>query len=121
MPRINNPKPPKRAPKIDTRRGAKKKPCSFCQHGVDTVDYKDSRSCASTSRTAARFADARSRATASSTSATSPTPSRPLASWRCCPTRSAPSPNVVEVAATATTAGRARRAPTLTDRPRPRA
>jgi small subunit ribosomal protein S18 len=41
MPRINNPKPPKRAPKIDTRRGAKKKPCSFCQHGVATVDYKD--------------------------------------------------------------------------------
>ena len=41
MPRINNPKPPKRAPKIDTRRGVKKKPCSFCQHGVDTVDYKD--------------------------------------------------------------------------------
>jgi len=41
MPRINNPKPPKRAPKIDTRRGAKKKPCSFCQHGVGTVDYKD--------------------------------------------------------------------------------
>jgi small subunit ribosomal protein S18 len=41
MPRINNPKPPKRAPKIDTRRGAKKKPCSFCQHGVDRVDYKD--------------------------------------------------------------------------------
>jgi len=41
MPRINNPKPPKRAPKIDTRRGAKKKPCSFCQHGVHTVDYKD--------------------------------------------------------------------------------
>jgi small subunit ribosomal protein S18 len=41
MPRINNPKPPKRAPKIDIRRGAKKKPCSFCQHGVDHVDYKD--------------------------------------------------------------------------------
>jgi small subunit ribosomal protein S18 len=41
MPRINNPKPPKRAPKIDTRRGAKKKPCSFCQHGVGSVDYKD--------------------------------------------------------------------------------
>ena len=41
MPRINNPTPPKRAPKIDTRRGAKKKPCSFCQHGVHTVDYKD--------------------------------------------------------------------------------
>src|ERR1700691_900937 len=41
MPRINNPKPPKRAPKIDIRRGAKKKPCSFCQHGVDRVDYKD--------------------------------------------------------------------------------
>jgi len=41
MPRINNPKPPKRAPKIDIRRGAKKKPCSFCQHGVDQVDYKD--------------------------------------------------------------------------------
>jgi small subunit ribosomal protein S18 len=32
---------PKRAPKIDTRRGVKKKPCSFCQHGVGTVDYKD--------------------------------------------------------------------------------
>jgi ribosomal protein S18 len=41
MPRINNPKPPKRAPKVDIRRGAKKKPCSFCQHGVDRVDYKD--------------------------------------------------------------------------------
>ena len=40
MPRINNPKPPKRAPKIDSRR-TKKKPCSFCQHGVGTVDYKD--------------------------------------------------------------------------------
>lgn len=40
MPRINNPKPPKRAPKIDNRR-VKKKPCSFCQHGVATVDYKD--------------------------------------------------------------------------------
>ncbi len=41
MPRRNNPTPPKRAPKIDIRRGAKKKPCSFCQHGVDRVDYKD--------------------------------------------------------------------------------
>ncbi len=41
MPRINNPKPPKRAPKVDTRRGVKKKPCAFCQHGVDRVDYKD--------------------------------------------------------------------------------
>jgi ribosomal protein S18 len=41
VPRINNPKPPKRAPKIDIRRGVKKKPCSFCQHGVDRVDYKD--------------------------------------------------------------------------------
>jgi ribosomal protein S18 len=41
MPRRNNPTPPKRAPKIDIRRGAKKKPCSFCQHGVDHVDYKD--------------------------------------------------------------------------------
>jgi small subunit ribosomal protein S18 len=41
MPRINNPKPPKRAPKIDIRRGTKKKPCSFCQHGVSHVDYKD--------------------------------------------------------------------------------
>jgi small subunit ribosomal protein S18 len=40
MPRINNPKPPKRAPKIDNRR-TKKKPCSFCQHGVVSVDYKD--------------------------------------------------------------------------------
>jgi small subunit ribosomal protein S18 len=41
MPRINNPKPPKRAPKIDPRRGLKKKPCSFCEHGVASVDYKD--------------------------------------------------------------------------------
>ncbi len=41
MPRINNPKPPKRAPKVDIRRGTKKKPCAFCQHGVDRVDYKD--------------------------------------------------------------------------------
>src|SRR5487761_2706515 len=41
MPRINMPTLPKRAPKIDTRRGAKKKPCSFCQHGVGSVDYKD--------------------------------------------------------------------------------
>jgi ribosomal protein S18 len=32
---------PKRAPKIDVRRGGKKKPCSFCQHGVGSVDYKD--------------------------------------------------------------------------------
>lgn len=41
MPRKNMPTLPKRAPKIETRRGAKKKPCSFCQHGVDAVDYKD--------------------------------------------------------------------------------
>jgi len=41
MPRKNMPTLPKRAPKIDTRRGAKKKPCSFCQHGVGAVDYKD--------------------------------------------------------------------------------
>jgi small subunit ribosomal protein S18 len=41
MPRKNMPTLPKRAPKIDTRRGVKKKPCSFCQHGVGTVDYKD--------------------------------------------------------------------------------
>ncbi len=40
MPRINNPKPPKRAPKVDPRR-VKKKPCAFCQHGVVSVDYKD--------------------------------------------------------------------------------
>jgi small subunit ribosomal protein S18 len=40
MPRINNPKPPKRAPK-ETGRKVKKKPCSFCQHGVSYVDYKD--------------------------------------------------------------------------------
>lgn len=40
MPRINNPKPPKRAPK-DTGRRVKKKPCAFCQHGVTFVDYKD--------------------------------------------------------------------------------
>ncbi len=40
MPRINNPKPAKRAPKVDPRR-VKKKPCSFCAHGVATVDYKD--------------------------------------------------------------------------------
>ncbi len=41
MPRKNMPTLPKRAPKIETRRGAKKKPCSFCAHGVGTVDYKD--------------------------------------------------------------------------------
>ena len=41
MPRINNPKPPKRAPKIDLRRGQKKKPCVFCMNGVGSVDYKD--------------------------------------------------------------------------------
>src|SRR3974390_798952 len=40
MPRINNPKPPKRAPK-DTGRRVKKKPCAFCQHGVAYIDYKD--------------------------------------------------------------------------------
>jgi small subunit ribosomal protein S18 len=40
MPRINNPKPPKRAPKDNGRR-VKKKPCAFCQHGVTYVDYKD--------------------------------------------------------------------------------
>ena len=40
MPRINNPKPPKRAPKDNGRR-LKKKPCSFCQHGVSYIDYKD--------------------------------------------------------------------------------
>ena len=40
MPRINNPKPPKRAPKIDSRHH-KKKPCAFCAHGVTHVDYKD--------------------------------------------------------------------------------
>ncbi len=40
MPRINNPKPPKRAPKDNGRR-VKKKPCAFCQHGVTFVDYKD--------------------------------------------------------------------------------
>jgi small subunit ribosomal protein S18 len=40
MPRINNPKPPKRAPK-DAGRRVKKKPCAFCQHGVAHVDYKD--------------------------------------------------------------------------------
>ena len=41
MPRKNMPTVPKRAPKVDIRRGAKKKPCYFCQHGVDAVDYKD--------------------------------------------------------------------------------
>ena len=41
MPRINNPKPPKRAPKADARRLKKMKPCAFCQHGVAHVDYKD--------------------------------------------------------------------------------
>ena len=40
MPRINNPKPAKRAPKVDPRR-VKKKPCAFCAHGVVSVDYKD--------------------------------------------------------------------------------
>ena len=46
MPRINNPKPPKRAPKIDPRRGQKKKPCSFCVHGTQFIDYKDLKSLA---------------------------------------------------------------------------
>jgi len=41
MPRINNPKPPKRAPKMDPRRGQKKKPCAFCVAGATYVDYKD--------------------------------------------------------------------------------
>jgi small subunit ribosomal protein S18 len=41
MPRKNTPTPPKRAPKIDPRRNLKKKPCSFCMHGVGSVDYKD--------------------------------------------------------------------------------
>jgi small subunit ribosomal protein S18 len=41
MPRKNMPTLPKRAPKIDTRRGIKKKPCAFCQQGVGAVDYKD--------------------------------------------------------------------------------
>jgi small subunit ribosomal protein S18 len=41
MPRINNPKPPKRAPKIDPRRGQKKKPCAFCVAGATYIDYKD--------------------------------------------------------------------------------
>jgi hypothetical protein len=78
MPRINNPKPPKRAPKIDTRRGAKKKPCSFCQHGVDTVDYKD------LAQLRKYISDR-----ANSTNATSPMPLRPLVNSRCCPIRSA--------------------------------
>ena len=38
MPRINNPKPPKRAPKIDNRR-VKKKPCSFCVEKTPHVSY----------------------------------------------------------------------------------
>jgi len=41
MPRKNMPTLPKRAPKIENRRGLKKKACSFCQHGVGSVDYKD--------------------------------------------------------------------------------
>ena len=41
MPRKNMPTLPKRAPQIENRRGLKKKACSFCQHGVGSVDYKD--------------------------------------------------------------------------------
>lgn len=41
MPRKNMPTLPKRAPKIENRRGLKKKACTFCQHGVGSVDYKD--------------------------------------------------------------------------------
>jgi small subunit ribosomal protein S18 len=42
MPRKNTPPIPKsRAPKIDPRRGQKKKPCSFCAHGTKFIDYKD--------------------------------------------------------------------------------
>jgi len=40
MPRKNMPTPPKRAPKIE-KRHTKKKPCTFCVHGVIAVDYKD--------------------------------------------------------------------------------
>jgi small subunit ribosomal protein S18 len=41
MPRRNMPTPPKRAPKIDSRRDKKPKPCVFCAHNVTYVDYKD--------------------------------------------------------------------------------
>ena len=41
MPRINNPKPPKRAPKFDPRRNQTKKPCALCMVGATGVDYKD--------------------------------------------------------------------------------
>ena len=47
MPRKNTPPGPKsrqRAPKIDPRRGQKKKPCSFCVHGTAHIDYKDIKS-----------------------------------------------------------------------------
>ena len=47
MPRKNTPPVPKsrqRAPKIDPRRGQKKKPCSFCVHGTAHIDYKDIKS-----------------------------------------------------------------------------
>jgi len=45
MPRKNTPPIPKsRAPKIDPRRGQKKKPCSFCAHGTTFIDYKDIKS-----------------------------------------------------------------------------
>jgi small subunit ribosomal protein S18 len=47
MPRKNTPPVPKsrqRAPKIDPRRGQKKKPCSFCVHGTSYIDYKDIKS-----------------------------------------------------------------------------
>ncbi len=41
MPRRNMPTPPKRAPKIDSRRDKKRKPCVFCAQHVVHVDYKD--------------------------------------------------------------------------------
>jgi small subunit ribosomal protein S18 len=39
VPRINNPKVPKRAK--DLGRKTKKKPCAFCQRAIAHVDYKD--------------------------------------------------------------------------------
>jgi len=90
MPRINNPKPPKRAPKIDNRR-TKKKPCSFCQHGVATVDYKD---LAQLRKYISDRGKIRGRKVSGKLPAAparrDPTPSRPPANSRSCPTRSAP-------------------------------
>ena len=59
MPRINNPKPPKRAPKIDSRRGPRRSRARSASTASTRSTTRTWPSCASTSRTAARSAAAR--------------------------------------------------------------